>query len=155
MRACASYLVMVTEKDNRHISWNFNLQPQCAITLDTARAHASLVMVTDRDNRPTSRDFNQAAAMREIELYSNTVIGRQCAPLYVHLPSISTAFYCSTSTVHQLSTALFTVPQLSANFYSLLPFTFHQPLFSTVPQPSTAPSSRELGAGLYTPDART
>jgi hypothetical protein len=48
-----------------------------------------LVMVTDEDNRPTCWNFNQAAAVREIQINSYTVIDRPCAPLYVHLPLTS------------------------------------------------------------------
>jgi hypothetical protein len=93
-----------------------------------------LVMVTDEDNRPTSWDFNQAAAMREIEINSNTVIDRQCAPLYVHLPSISTAFYsvrCKVSIPSAVlpSTRTFTFFHCFSTFYRgyplptvLLPF---------------------------------
>jgi hypothetical protein len=104
------------------------------------RACASyLVMATDEDNRPTSWNFNQAAAMREIEINSNTVIDRQCAPLYVHLPSISTAFYSVFCTVFYTS-AFYRLPELSPSTALLL---------------FTNCFSRELGAGLYISDART
>jgi hypothetical protein len=56
---------MVTDRDNRPTSWDFN---QAAAMRDNSLYSASasyLVMATDEDNRPTSWNFNQAAAMRD------------------------------------------------------------------------------------------